>query len=122
MEFTRRDGTGGQVLHENGFWVWPQTKHLRWMLLPVSAASLQLVSRRSLGLPGGFWFAFDFNADLARKNPLAVIAAFQRAHPMGDGSVRLAFKTINGRADNDAWRHFVTVCAADPRITLLEGH
>ena len=41
---------------------------------------------------------------------------------MGDGSVRLAFKTMNGRADNDAWRQFVAVCAADPRITLLEGH
>ena len=51
-----------------------------------------------------------------------MIAVFQRAHPMGDGSVRLAFKTMNGRADNDAWRQFVAVCAADPRITLLEGH
>ena len=67
-------------------------------------------------------FVFDFNAYLARKNPLAVIAAFRRAFLVGDGSVRLAFKTINGRADNDAWRQFVTVCAADPRITLLEGH
>ena len=108
--------------YANGFWVWPQTKHLRWMLLPVSAARLQLVSRRSLALPGGFWFVFDFNADLARKNPLAVIAAFQRAHPAGDGSVGLVLKTMNGRADNDAWRQFVAVCAADSRITLLAGH
>jgi len=29
-------------------------------------------------------------------------------------------KTMNGRADNDAWRQFVAVCAADPRITLLD--
>ena len=57
---------------------------------------------RSACRAGGFWFVFDFNADLARKNPLAVIAAFQRAHPMGDGSVGLVLKTINGRADNDA--------------------
>ena len=65
-------------------------------------------------------FVFDSNAYLARKNPLAVIAAFQRAHPAGDGSVGLVLKTMNGRADSDAWRQFVAVCAADPRITLLD--
>ena len=48
---------------------------------------------------GGFLFVFDFNAYLARKNPLAVIAAFRRAFPVGDGSVRLALKMMNGRAD-----------------------
>ena len=44
-------------------------------------------------------FVFDFNSYLARKNPLAVIAAFRRAFPVGDGSVRLALKMMNGRAD-----------------------
>jgi glycosyltransferase involved in cell wall biosynthesis len=63
---------------------------------------------------------FVFNSYLARKNPLAVIAAFQQAHPVGDGSVGLVLKTMNGRADNDAWRRFVAVCAADLRITLLD--
>jgi len=63
---------------------------------------------------------FVFNSYLARKNPLAVIAAFQRAFPVGDGSMDLVLKTMNGRADNDALRQFVAVCAADPRITLLD--
>jgi hypothetical protein len=93
------------------------------MPLPVSVARLQPVSRPSLGLPSGcflFLFVFDFNSYLARKNPLAVIAAFQRAFPVGDGSVGLVLKTMNGRADNDAWQQFVAVCAADPRITLLD--
>ncbi len=49
-----------------------------------------------------------------------MIAAFQRAHPLGDRSVGLVLKKMNGRADNDAWRQFVAVCAADPRITLLD--
>ena len=93
------------------------------MPLPVSVARLQPVSRPSLGLPSGcflYLFVFDFNSYLARKNPLAVIAAFQRAHPAGDGSVGLVLKTMNGHADNDAWQQFVAVCAADPRITLLD--
>ena len=94
------------------------------MPLPVSVARLQPVSRPSLGLPSGrflYLFVFDFNSYLARKNPLAVIAAFQRAHPAGDGSVGLVLKTMNGRADNNAWQQFVAVCAADPRITLLDS-
>ena len=119
----RRDGAGCQVLHANGVWLWLPTEPIAWVPLPMRLARLQTVPRPSLGLPGGrflFLFVFDFNSYLARKNPLAVIAAFQRAHPVGDGSVGLVLKTMNGRADNDAWRQFVAVCAADPRITLLD--
>ena len=111
------------MLHANGVWLWLPTEPIAWVPLPVSLARLQPVPRPSLGLPGGcflFLFVFDFNSYLARNNPLAVIAAFQRAFPVGDGSVDLVLKTMNGRADNDAWRQFVAVCAADPRITLLD--
>jgi hypothetical protein len=83
----------------------PKTKPITLVPLPASVASLQPASRPSLGLPGGyllFLFVFDFNSYLARNNPLAVIAAFQRAHSVGDGSVGLVLKTMNGRADNDA--------------------
>ena len=69
-------------------------------------------------------FVFVVNAYLARKNPLVVIAAFQRAYPLGNGSMGLVLKTMNGRADNGAWRQFVAVSpavsAADARITLLD--
>ena len=119
----RRDGAGCRVLHANGVWLWLPTEPIAWVPLPVSLARLQPVPRPSLGLPGGcflFLFFFDFNSYLARNNPLAVIAAFQRAFPVGDGSVDLVLKTMNGRADSDAWRQFVAVCAADPRITLLD--
>jgi glycosyltransferase involved in cell wall biosynthesis/2-polyprenyl-3-methyl-5-hydroxy-6-metoxy-1,4-benzoquinol methylase len=57
------------------------------------------VSRASLGLPTSFMFLFmfDFFSVLERKNPAAVIRAFERAFKPGEGPV-LVLKTINGDA------------------------
>ena len=93
------------------------------MPLPVSVARLERTSRRTLGLPTQrflFLFVFDFNSYLARKNPQAVIAAFQKAFPVDDRSVGLVLKTMNSRPDSEPWREFVDLCAGDPRITLLD--
>lgn len=93
------------------------------MPLPVSVARMKKTSRRALGLPARrflFLYVFDFNSYLARKNPLAVIDAFQRAFPAGDDSVGLVLKTMNSRGDNPVWEAFTQRCAADARIVLLQ--
>jgi len=55
------------------------------------------VTRESLGLPPGFifLFMFDFFSVLERKNPLGLIAAFERAFRPNEGPT-LVLKTING--------------------------
>ncbi|WP_156901998.1 glycosyltransferase [Azohydromonas australica] len=98
-------------------------KPVTLMPLPVSVARMKKTSRRALGLPARrflFLYVFDFNSYLARKNPLAVIEAFQRAFPAGDDSVGLVLKTMNSRGSNPAWDEFTQRCAADPRIVLLQ--
>jgi len=98
-------------------------KHVTLMPLPVSVARLKKTSRRMLGLPTKrflFLFVFDFNSYLARKNPLAVIDAFQKAFPVADGTVGLVLKTMNSRPAERAWLAFVERCASDRRITLLD--
>lgn len=57
-----------------------------------------MLDRGSIGLPPDlpyFLFMFDYNSDFARKNPMAVVEAFQRAFP-SEGGVRLVVKSING--------------------------
>ena len=54
--------------------------------------------RAALDLPGDryvFLFSFDFFSVVQRKNPLGLIAAFQRAFAPGEGPV-LLIKSING--------------------------
>lgn len=99
-------------------------KPVTLMPLPVSVSRMKRTSRKALGLPARrflFLYVFDFNSYLARKNPHAVIDAFQRAFPPGeDDTVGLVLKTMNSRGDNPAWAEFVQRCEADARITLLQ--
>jgi glycosyltransferase involved in cell wall biosynthesis len=48
-----------------------------------------------------FYFAFDMNSVMERKNPLAFIAAFEKAFPRRVG-VQLAIKVSRGKADPEA--------------------
>lgn len=69
-----------------------------------------LLSRRFFSIPESaytFFFAFDFLSYIERKNPYAVLDAFQRvvdARPHAD--VNLVIKVNNGRARPDAWASF----------------
>jgi len=99
------------------------TKPVTLMPLPVSVGRLKPTSRRALGLPARrflFLYVFDANSYLARKNPHAVIDAFQRAFPPTDDSVGLVLKTMNSKPENPVWQALVAACAADQRITLLD--
>jgi glycosyltransferase involved in cell wall biosynthesis len=67
--------------------------------------------RIDFGLPDDsfiFYFSFDFRSYLARKNPLAAVAAFRRAFPDRNAPVCLLLKTIGS-----AWKQ-------EERDTLLD--
>ena len=101
------------------------------MPLPVAVDRMQPCGRAALGLPEQrflYLFVFDFNSRLTRKNPWAVIEAFQRAYPpprnrrerRAPAEVGLVMKAMNGRSTHPGWEAFKLRCAADPRIVLLE--
>ncbi|MGH4017461.1 MAG: glycosyltransferase, partial [Pseudonocardiaceae bacterium] len=79
---------------------------------------------REPGAGARFLFVFDHNSVFDRKNPLAVITAFQRAFPR-DNTVRLVIKSINGDRHIGDRERLRLAAASDPRIELVEyylGH
>jgi glycosyltransferase involved in cell wall biosynthesis len=71
------------------------------MLPGVELTTFAALPRRQLGLPENrflFLFAFDMASYMARKNPLAVIRAFQRAF-RHDDPVALVIKVTRGQCD-----------------------
>ena len=64
--------------------------------MPVSMPEVEEFERGDLGLPEGFvfLFVFDYHSVFERKNPLALVEAFQQAFPEGSGA-SLVLKTIN---------------------------
>jgi glycosyltransferase involved in cell wall biosynthesis/SAM-dependent methyltransferase len=66
------------------------------MTMPVSMPEIEEFDRGDLGLPEGFvfLFVFDYHSVFERKNPLALIEAFEQAFPEGSGT-SLVLKSIN---------------------------
>jgi glycosyltransferase involved in cell wall biosynthesis len=110
-------------------------QQVTWMPLPASVDRVDPVSREALGLPAMaflYLFVFDLNSWLTRKNPWAVIEAFQKAFPRalaaGRGSrsrksgvqPMLVLKTMNGREGHPVWEDFKARCAQDDRVVLLD--
>src|SRR5215210_1784943 len=64
--------------------------------MPVSMPEIEEFDRVDLGLPEGFvfLFVFDYHSVFERKNPPALVEAFQQAFPEGSGA-SLVLKTIN---------------------------
>jgi glycosyltransferase involved in cell wall biosynthesis len=95
-----------------------------WMPLAVESHLTTQVSRSSLGLPDGrflFLFFFDFRSYVSRKNPWAVIRAFEAAFGRSEDSVGLIIKT-NGMADCvSAYEDFKdSGLMSDPRILWVD--
>ena len=68
-----------------------------------------------------FVFAFDCSSSLQRKNPWAVIDAFQRAFPAAEAAdVGLVVKVMRGRISSPAYRRLVQRAKRDRRIHLIE--
>ena len=82
------------------------TKPVRVMPIPVEPLIDLTLSRSDLGLPEEgclFLFSFDVNSTMARKNPRAVIQAFEAAFDAVErhGPVRLVMKTSNLDSSGD---------------------
>ncbi|MFP5260255.1 MAG: glycosyltransferase [Acidobacteriota bacterium] len=92
------------------------------MPMAVSVDRLTPTTRARFGLPEDrflFLYVFDCNSYLARKNPLAAIAAFREAFPGDDPAVTLVLKTMNARDDDPRWRTLRAAAAADARVVVL---
>lgn len=115
--------------------VWVPTRHVAQAVaavspvpvvkvtLPIQFPAAAPVDRATLGLSDGFMFlfSFDYLSVFERKNPLAVIEAFQRAFEPGSGAV-LALKCINPEHDPANHRRLVQAVAGHPDIRLLASY
>jgi glycosyltransferase involved in cell wall biosynthesis len=68
-----------------------------------------------------FLFNFDFGSHRQRKNPEAVISAFQRAFPDKRERVGLIIKTINAESYQEEWEKLQRLAHGDQRITIRNG-
>ncbi len=71
-----------------------------------------------------FCFAFDLNSAIHRKNPQAVVKAFQQAFPMelfSKRQVGLVVKVQVPKRVNKAWDALKSWASEDPRICIVEG-
>lgn len=69
-------------------------------------------------------FSFDLNSLIARKNPMAAIAAFQEAFPIKASSipaVGLVVKTFPPRQPHPEWDTLKRLAAEDSRIHIIEA-
>lgn len=91
--------------------------------LPVSALSDSGLSRADFGLaPDKFIFmnAFDYNSWLDRKNPFAVVEAFQQAFPNDRDDVQLLLKSSNGHRHPDKLHRLLAATVGDSRILVRD--
>ena len=90
--------------------------------LPVSVGEVASVSLAGYGVPDSafvFYFAFDGASFIARKNPLAVVEAFQRAFDKTVVNVRLIIKGMNIQP-SDIWGECQYRASTDSRIIIID--
>ena len=68
-----------------------------------------------------FLVCFDYFSILERKNPLAAVAAFERAFPAGSGA-RLLVKTINGGVVRSEHARLLAAAARHPDVQVVDGY
>ena len=94
------------------------------MPMVVDVSATMGCRRDHFGLPSSaylFVFAFDCSSSLQRKNPWAVVDAFQRAFPIEEeADVGLVVKVMRGRMAIPAYRRLAQRAKRDPRIHLIE--
>lgn len=80
-------------------------------------------TRATLGLPSGFLFLFmfDFLSILERKNPFAVVDAFERAFGGDHGKV-LVLKSMNGSVRGTDLERLRLRIADLPNVVLIDGY
>jgi glycosyltransferase involved in cell wall biosynthesis len=96
------------------------------LLMPMAVAAPPPepgLRRADFGLPEDkfiFYFSFDFRSFAARKNPLAAVAAFQRAFPRRGASAALLLKTIGSEWKPEERNSLLDAIRGDPRILLID--
>jgi glycosyltransferase involved in cell wall biosynthesis len=97
---------------------------------PVRVVPLPVVDPASVSVVGNplvessgfrFLFTFDFRSVFERKNPLAVLAAFDRAFAVGEGP-NLMIKTINGETNLASLEKLLVAAAHRPDVHVHEGY
>jgi len=91
--------------------------------LPLSAVPDSGLQREDFGLDEHsfiFLTTFDFNSHVARKNPLAAVAAFRAAFPLDRDDVRLVVKSSNGQWHDEGLRALLRATGGDPRILVRD--
>jgi glycosyltransferase involved in cell wall biosynthesis len=81
--------------------------------------------RSFFGLPDApflFLFSYDFNSSTVRKNPEAVLLAFQRAFECNTSNVGLIIKSINGDQSPQLLARLKERLAGDTRIHFIDNH
>ena len=68
-----------------------------------------------------FNFVFDLNSIIARKNPQAVLKAFQQAFDTTELDVGLVIKTFPPRRPEPLWELLKATAVMDKRITIIES-
>ncbi|HVG05768.1 MAG TPA: glycosyltransferase, partial [Burkholderiaceae bacterium] len=98
-------------------------KPVRIVPYPIEVFLSRQLSRTEFGLrPQAFTFlfSFDFFSYIDRKNPEAVVAAFQRAFADRSKDVNLVLKSIGAERARERFVSLKTMCADDPRIVILD--
>jgi glycosyltransferase involved in cell wall biosynthesis len=95
----------------------------RIIRIPVEMPPLVPRSRADLGLPGGFVFllSFDYRSVFERKNPLALIDAFERAFAPAEGA-SLVLKCINADADPENHQRLLAAAGRHPDVHVIDRY
>ena len=93
-------------------------------LMPLSASveRVKTYPRKHFGLPEKkylFLYVFDFSSHLMRKNPFALLDAFEQSFS-GDRNVGLVLKIMNSNPEDEAWKQFKKRVEGDKRIYMIE--
>ncbi len=91
---------------------------------PVSPPRPSALQRADFGLPNDAFIAlqvFDAASSLARKNPLAAIAAHRAAFADSPNHL-LVLKAHNAAQAGPAWAEVVAAAAAAPNVRLIDQH
>ncbi len=99
------------------------TKPVLTVPAPLEAAAARPIERATLGLPPSFlfFFTFDFMSIVERKNPLGLIAAFERAFEPGEGAA-LVVKSINGERNFAALERIRIAASDHADIFVMDGY
>lgn len=100
------------------------TVPVQWMPMLVDVKATAGLTQQDFGLEAKrYWFVFSFDgsSSLRRKNPLAVLEAFESAFPTAQqAEVGLVVKVMRRQRGQRADRDLQRRVEADPRIRLIE--